>query len=516
MFVVVPTLTMDPNGVTPLGGVVEAETDVPTRATLTVKSSSGTWGVEFPAYETVHYIPVLGLQSDAGYTVSVTFIEQTGSGIKSPVFHAITPPLPLDFPGITVFVSQPEKMEPGYTLLDLFNGGSGASYSTIVDAQGTVVWYSTLGGQAMTRLPNGNLRWRSDSSIVESDLLGNQVPVIPLASDGTGLHHDLFETESGTFLSLSREDISVDDFPTSETDPEAPTATAQVTTDIVDEFASDGSLLASWSLQDIIDILRIGYGSLNQNPYDWSHSNAVLDDPSDDSIIVSVRHQDAVIKFSRSTGQLIWILGPHDNWGPAYQPFLLTPVGPLDWQYHEHAPMITPSGNLLLFDNGNFRASPFDGNTPSVSGPSRAVEFAIDENLMEVTQVWEYGMPPAVEFYSRAVGDADWLPETGNVLINAGKTTWVGGVTSSNLGLGPGHARITEVDHGTPAEVVFEMALFDVSAGLTLYRVERISGLYLYPQFEVTNVPALGTLQLSLTCVLIIAAAGVTLRARAA
>jgi arylsulfate sulfotransferase len=85
-------------------------------------------------------------------------------------------------------------------------------------------------------------------------------------------------------------------------------------------------------------------------------------DPSDDSIIVSVRHQDAIVKFSRSTGQLKWILATHENWPVELQPFLLTPVGaPFEWHYHPHAPMVTRSGTVLLFDNRNNRASPFDG-----------------------------------------------------------------------------------------------------------------------------------------------------------
>jgi arylsulfate sulfotransferase len=304
------------------------------------------------------------------------------------------------------------------------------------------------------------------------------VPRIPLAA--SELHHDLVRTGHDTFLSLSIEILTVDDYPTSDTDPAAPTQTAQIEADVAVEFGSDGGLLDSWPLAEILDPTRIGYGSLRADDngvFDWSHSNAIIHDPSDDSLIVSVRHQDAVIKFSRATGRLEWILGPPANWTAAFQPFLLTPVGALSWPYHQHAPMFTPSGTLLLFDNGNFRASPFDGQ-PTQDGPSRAVEYAIDEARMVVRQVWEYGVPPAEGIFSSAVGDADWMPQTGNVLMDFGNTTNVNGVASEDLGLGRTHTRIVEVDRGTPADVVFDMTVYGPPGRLLIYRVERIPSLY--------------------------------------
>ena len=106
------------------------------------------------------------------------------------------------------------------------------------------------------------------------------------------------------------------------------------------EFFPDGTLRREWLLTDIIDPTRIGYDSLNQTAdgRDWAHANAVVYDPSDDTFIASLRHQDAVIKFSRATGELVWILGPHDNWTAEFQPFLLHPIDtPFEWQYHQHA-----------------------------------------------------------------------------------------------------------------------------------------------------------------------------------
>ena len=355
----------------------------------------------------------------------------------------------------------------------------------IVDERGDVVWYSTICANSFVRLPSGNLLFRCQrTGVCESDLVGNQTQLADLADPGQGLHHDLVPTALGTYLSLSRKTIEIPDYPSSETDPNAPTQTATVRDEPIVEFMSDGTLLNEWSLTDIIDPTRIGYNSLfpTSMGLDWVHTNAVLRDPSDDSVIVSVRHQDAVVKFSRATGELVWILGPHENWTTEFQPFLLQPVGlPFEWQYHPHAPMITSDGTLLLFDNGNHRASPFDGTIPleNTENHSRAVEYLIDKENMEVQQIWEWGSNATEQLYANLVGDADRLETTGNILITFGGTSVVGGEMTENLGLGSTIARIVEVEHVEQAEPVFDLQIHD--PGLVqaiVYRSDRIPGLH--------------------------------------
>lgn len=135
-----------------------------------------------------------------------------------------------------------------------------------------------------------------------------------------------------------------------------------------------------------------------------------------------------------------------------------------------------------MFDNGNLRASPFDGNTKTreKDSYSRAVEYAIDEQKMEVRQVWEYGKNIANPLYARFVGDANLLEKTGNVLITFGGTKFIGGVSIPELGLGEVLTRIIEVTHETPAAEVFDMLVYDPAphARLSVYRSERIPDLY--------------------------------------
>jgi hypothetical protein len=191
-----------------------------------------------------------------------------------------------------------------------------------------------------------------------------------------------------------------------------------------------------------------------------------------------------VFKFSRTTGELVWILGPHDNWPAEFDPYLLLPIGsPFRWQFHQHAPMITGEGTLLLYDNGNFRASPFDGQpqVPDSENFSRAVEYEINENTMSVRQVWEFGEHIAETLYTGLIGDADWQPTNGNVLLTFGAVSYTGGVAGADIDRGEWYARIVEVTDDEVPVTVFDLSLYDDSdpaARIRIFRSERIPSLY--------------------------------------
>jgi arylsulfate sulfotransferase len=521
-----PTLTLNPNGKTPLAGVIRLNTDLPARVTLEVSDGKESRTIEFGEFRKDFSLPLLGLKPDRTYTVEVKLTDQNNQHlVVARALHATTDPLPHDFPDIKLLVSKPALMEPGYTMMAKFIRAGGnreitlagfgtgvskqtvskwlcnavsrvyecdpdteSSYTIIVDNTGNVVWYSTLGSEFNYQLEDGTILYRSESDIVNIDLLGGEISRVALNDPGAGLTHDMFPTSERTYLSITLQQAIIDNFHVSYTDPNE-TTTAKVEDNPIVEFDRDGKLLHIWPLVSLLDTSRIGYGSRTKRPenydplgYDWAHANAVIDDPLDDSIITSLRHQDAVVKFSR-TGKLKWILGPHDNWSEPFQQFLLTPVGkPFEWQYHQHSPTVTPAGTILLFDNGNFRASPFDGRAklPNSQNYSRAVEYAVDEQKMEVRQVWEYGTNIPERLYAGHIGDANWMKTTGNVLITFGGTSYTGGTANANQGLGEVSTRIIEVTHATPAVKVFDLLVYDPDphARMQVYRSERIPDLY--------------------------------------
>jgi len=155
--------------------------------------------------------------------------------------------------------------------------------------------------------------------------------------------------------------------------------------------------------------------------------------------------------------------------------------------------MITPQGTLLVYDDGNFRASPFDPTITDINNYSRAVEYDINEETMEVTQVWEYGGNISEPLYTSRVCNTDWLPKRSNVLVTFGNVDYINHARPSPYSTFATMLRIKEVTHTQPAEVVFDLSVFDYSNtnssyyGDFAYRSHRIPDLYGHPARPVTD-----------------------------
>jgi len=483
-----PALILTPSA--PLAATLQVTTDVDSRVSVSVRDGTNTWQRNFYNYSKSNTVPLLGFKAGRTNEITVTLHDRYRNGLtNSAPLLLVTAPLPSDFPKPVLLASNPDKMEPGYTLFRIVNNDKNKAYLAIVDNAGEVVWYSGVGSILDVRqLSNGDLFLPLTSSFSEINMLGQTVKswIVP---PGLAVNqHDGVPTDHGTILYLNDASRLVTNFPTSATNPHARLSTTNVIYNRVIEIsATNAALLKTWSPIDMLNPTRINYLSFtirNSMGWDCEHANAVIEDPRDDSLIVSMRHQDAVIKFTR-TGQLKWILSPHENWGAAFQPYLLNPVGtPFQWNYAQHAPMITPQGTLLIYDDGNFRASPFDPTVPDAKNYTRAVEYAIDEQTMEITQVWEYGRTNGEPLFTDRVGNADWLPQSGNVLITFGNVDYVNGLHPSPYSTNATMLRIKEVTHDAVPEVVFDLAFFDYTnksptyKGCFAYRSHRIPDLY--------------------------------------
>lgn len=518
-----PTLAGSANA--PLAARFAVTADLPCRVSITVDDGIETWQRKFYDYRTAHSLVLLGFKPDRTNQIVVTLHDSDGQTVSAPEpLTFITSPLPAAFPPYVVKVSQPEKMEPGYTLFRAINQLNNRAFTIMMDATGQVVWYSGIPSNfGIRQLANGNLLFPFTTFFNEVDLMGTTVRTWPLPA-AFPYHHDAYETDHGTFLWLTHASRVVSGFPTTATNASAPTATTNVWhTPVVETSMETGGTLHLWEPIDILNPRRVTYMTFTARSsygWDWSHANAVIEDKRDNSLILSMRHQNAVIKFARDTGELIWILGAHENWGPELEPYLLKPVGaPFEWQYGQHAPMITPHGTLLLFDNGNLRANPFNPPVADDLNFSRSVEYDIDEERMEVRQVWEYGQNAAERIYAPSRGDANWLPKKGNVLMTFADAQFANGIPTSTNSPNARMLRLIEVTHpkptqggrwkgrhddrchpgeNEPSEVVMDLAFYDFSnntatyRGVTGYRADRI------PDFYVVTTPADSLAQLLL------------------
>ena len=179
--------------------------------------------------------------------------------------------------------------------------------------------------------------------------------------------------------------------------------------------------------------------------------------------------QDAVVKVDRKTGEIVWILGDHSGWQLHLQPKLLTPEGEMSWFYHQHMPQITSNGTLLLFDNRTFSARPFAPPLRPAQTWTRAVEYAINEETRSVKQLWTSEGPAMDLLMTFAMGEADAMPTTGNVLLFYGSAAVVTDMTLNwEDVLAPGGGtdrgtRIREFTRTDPSEVVWDIDIYDSS-----------------------------------------------------
>ncbi len=488
-----PQLLPGPNASTPLAATLTFAADRPVRATVRVHGGPRVQTTRFARVAACQSLTLLGFLPGRSYRIQLTITapQAPGAATWAPLSFS-APALPADFLPLQVELSVPEKMEPGVLMMaPLTERRTQAAFIIALDSAGRVVWYHRLSwphASLVRRLQSGNLLLLiPQNQAVELDMLGNVVARWHAAGRGQrgepgsvavdcdSLHHDVFEMPSGNLAWLCKELRTYKDYPSSEVRPAAPKKTANVLGDVVLETRRDGAVVGRYKLLDLVDPYRIGYNSLNNfndNVYsdeygetrDWSHANTVIYDRADDAFLVSLRHQDAVVKFSRATGKLLWILGTPENWKPPYRAYRLAAADPaMAWHYHQHSPRLTGQGTLLLFDNGLYRASPYDPKMSAEKSYSRVVEYAVDPARKEVSLRWVYGGPQGEAFYSPSRSDVQWMPATGNILVADGNRQTQPQLKARDPA-NRGWARVVELTHTSPPRKVFEVVMDDTSA----------------------------------------------------
>lgn len=486
----------------PLAGLLQVTTDVKSRISVQVADGTNSWTRNFYDFSLTHSNILLGFKPDQTNLITVTaYDEQHNAYTDSQPLTFVTAPLPADFPHSTVLTSDPTNMEPGYLLLMVDNRNAKTNYIIMYDNSGSVVWYEPWKTQDVDvrQMDNGNLFIEEPqpiSDFLQVNMLGKTVWTLNAPSGYPVNIHDGVPTDHGTILYFSGQSVTVTNFPSNDTDPNATRGPVTVGDQRIIEIDTNGTVLNHWSPTQLLipnRITYLTYGEHSGDPYgvDSEHANAVLEDTNDNSIIVSLRNQNAIFDFTRQ-GQLKWILAPHANWTSSYgnlDQYLLTPVGTnFEWSYGQHAPELTPQGTLLVFDDGPYRASPYDTNIVSdQTNYSRGVEYSINETNMEVTQVWD--STPAVQdkIYAPVMGKTQWLPKTHNILVTYAFVAFDNEQHPSPYAPNATMVRIKEYTHTQVPKVVFDLSIFDYTntstsyLGYFTYRCEKVPDLYTHP-----------------------------------
>jgi hypothetical protein len=513
LFVGQPTIRPNPIERAPLIAIIDFESPVEVVPSLEISDGQETWEQPWRVQAaTRHRIAALGLKPNREYTIRVLVTTPDKQTDTSEPLVFRTEPVPASFPPIKTVLSKPEQMEPGVTMFAVNLWRDSVSildygYIIALDEQGEVVWFCNTGDRIadMRILKNGNLLYQHGSYryLYEIDILGRDVrrwygsrltlppddEAIPVDVDT--MHHDMAELPNGNFMTFATDLKRFEEYPTSEFDPDAPWEPADVVTDAVVEFEpATGKIVKRLELDGLLDKKRFGYMALSgfwRDKYndrlgvqsrDWSHANALIVVPDENAIIVSFRHLDCLMKIDWDTDDIEWIFGDHGGWGEQWQQHLLEPQGEFAWTYHQHSPQLTPRGTLMMYDNGNYRGRPFKKPTMAVNNHSRVVEFEINEETKTVRQIFEFAGTPDDRFYCPFYSEADWLPNTKNILVtDGGHIELEDGTPSDDVPAGRQWARIFEITRDNPPQKVFEMTCdsgLDSPFGWSIYRSMRL------------------------------------------
>lgn len=448
-----PKVVIDPYKASPLTAMVMFETKESTEVKVSIQGKDDKTGLSytFPNSKE-HYLAIYGLY--AGYDNIVTI--EYGDVKKSIIIE--TDSLPDDFVLPTSVNGIREELDNDF----YFFTPSAKGYSAAYDINGDVRWYLT--NYALwdnTRLKNGRMLVSTErlmyspyymTGLYEIDMFGKIYKEYSLAG---GYHHDYYELPNGNLL-VASDDFGNDD--------------GTVEDVIVEVDKTTGAIVKTFDLKKILN-MEDGK-SENWTSYDWFHNNSVWYDEKTNSITLSGRHQDAVINIDYNSGKLNWIIGDKTEWSSEYQKYFFTPVGPdFEWQWSQHAAMITPEGYVFIFDNGNNKSKIKDSYVDAENSYSRGVMYKIDTKNMTIEQVYEYGKERGSSFYSPYISDVDYL-DNGHYIVHSGGIVNADGKPSNQpAGLSGGNVLLKS----DTVEVKDDKVIFEIVFPTNNYRVEKMN-----------------------------------------
>ncbi|MEO0572499.1 MAG: aryl-sulfate sulfotransferase [Bacteroidota bacterium] len=461
------SVQLNPSGYAPLTANLSLETAEAVSVEVSVlgrNGSASTITKRFDGTSTAFDLEILGLYADYDNQVEITLLDSSGNILETQTIGIQTAPLIAEMPQIAIDVPSSSSV-PVFNFVNYFGfvDNFRPQRPFIFDQFGDIRWYLDFSSHptlfdlffdnGMTQLQNGNLLFGDalTRSIYEIDMLGEIVDSWSL--QGNDFHHHVIEKPDGNIL------VTI-------SDPSKPTVE-----DVVIEInRGSGQFDTTWDLNTSLDNTRRAWPTdLADLDVDWFHANSIEYSSEDDEIIVSGRTQ-GIVKLN-AQNEVSYILAPHRGWdtagaGTDLTQFLLTPLDANDqpitdtdvldgavnhpdfeWSWYQHSPILMPSGNLMVFDNGDNR------NYTNFGPYSRAVEYEIDEANKTIKQVWSYGKERGEETYARIVSKVSYVPENNSVLFTPG----------SSVNGGAASGKVVEVDHETQ-NVIFEATIVPPNA----------------------------------------------------
>ena len=305
-------------------------------------------------------------------------------------------------PVITTTTTPGMTPQGGVELLDLIGAPITVAPAAVTDLAGNILWTynpELPGGvvaDPIKLLSNGHFLINfsveapdgADSVLQEVDLTGKLIWQMTAADLNkalatatcsgcnitvTGTHHDFVQLSNGHLIVIAGTQQVI--------------SGTTVTGDVLIDLDQNHNPVWLWNEFDHLDI--------NRRPYmypDWTHTNAILYSPDDGNLIISIRHQNWLVKvdYANGTGagDIIWHLGYQGDFA------LVGGTDPTDWFYAQHGPSFTTTNTtgqfgMAVFDNGDDRVFP-SGVTCGATGEppclySTVPILSLDETAMTAT-----------------------------------------------------------------------------------------------------------------------------------
>ena len=387
----------------------------------------------------------------------------------------------------------------------------------IIDTTGAIRWYldaSTIWDpesiytkgvmMGFKQNDDGAVSWGYGSTYVKYDIMGRKAFNRRLPAGYSDFSHSLDPMPNGHYLlRVASADLRRLD-----------QKRVRTVRDMIIEVDAGGRVVDEWRLFDILDPYRSnvikaldqGAVCLNIDPSkaghtltaedlakqetsanfgdfagtgpgrNWAHVNSIDYDPTDDSIILSARHQ-GIVKIGRDH-QVKWILASPVGWKKGLAERVLTPVdkngkplkcegsqceGGFDWSWTQHTAWRIDSKStkdviyLSVFDNGDARGME-QPPLPTMKY-SRAVVYKIDQKKMTVEQIWEVGKDLGYDYFSPVTGITKYMDDKDTMLV-FWSTAGMGASPEKAGKLGRLHPRICEYRWGDKSLAV-DLTLWD-------------------------------------------------------
>lgn len=391
-------------------------------------------------------IYVAGMRANTRYVMAPQTISRGGI-TTSPAVSFTTGSVPANIPVVTPVV--PANSQSSLADKVLVSGFVGqesvaVAYPEATDLSGHPLWYyaafndptqtrglltRVLPGGTMLVLANGTNSQDATTQLQivrEIDLAGNtlretnasrireQLDAMGLVSNCTrggsvcavgSFHHDAIRLPNGHTLVLGTEERM---YPAG---TQGATGPVDILGDVVVDLDENLQVAWFWDSFADLDVNRAAILGETCAPglractplflapvtNDWLHCNSIQY-TTDHNLIISMRHQDWVIKVDyqdgTGDGHVIWRLGAGGD-------FSIVSNDPSPWFSHQHEAAFEPDGTFSVFDNGNTRVADNPGKTEN----SRGQVYQIDENNRTATLV----VNSDLGVYASALGSAQLL-----------------------------------------------------------------------------------------------------------